>query len=208
MPGSAPVTGAVACGWEQGVIVRLIVCVASLALIAGCRQGPSRVAAPSWNPDDFADAILEKLDKNTDSAVDMTEVAAAPGLAWGAVYIDTDKNKSLSRDELVARFEMYRNRQVGLTSKQMQLSYKGRPLSGAKVTLVPEYFLADVIEPAAGEADAAGMVSPVTQGAEVPGVRAGYYRQIRVGRLDPNWCRDFRSRRRSALLRDNPISST
>jgi hypothetical protein len=51
-------------------------------------------------------------------------------------------------------------------------------LSGAKVTLAPDFFLTELIEPATGEADAAGMVSPVTQGAEVPGVRAGYYRVV------------------------------
>jgi hypothetical protein len=160
------------------VFVRLTVCVAALALVAGCQYRPSRVAAPSWDPEGFADAIVAKLDKNSDGAVDMTEAAGAPGLAWGAVYIDTDSNKSLSREELLARFEAYRNRQVGLTSKQLQLTYKGRPLSGAKVTLAPDFFLTELIEPATGEADAAGMVSPVTQGAEVPGVRAGYYRVV------------------------------
>jgi hypothetical protein len=159
-------------------MVRSFVCIALLALVAGCSQTPSRVEAPSWDPGDFADAILEKLDKNADGAVDMTEVAAAPGLAWGAQYIDTDKNGKFNRDELVARFELYLTRRVGLTSKQLQLSYKGRPLSGAKVTFVPDFFLADVIEPATGEADSEGMVNPVTQGAEVPGVRAGYYRVV------------------------------
>jgi hypothetical protein len=51
-------------------------------------------------------------------------------------------------------------------------------LSGAKVTLVPEFFLADVIEPATGDVESEGMVNPVTQGAEVPGVRAAYYRVV------------------------------
>jgi hypothetical protein len=150
----------------------------SILLLVGCQNRPSRVDAPSWDPDAIADAILGKLDGNKDGSVDTKELAGAPGLGWGAQYIDTDKNGQLNRDELVARFETYRNMKVGLTSKQLQLSYKGRPLSGAKVTLVPEFFLADVIEPATGEAASEGVVGPVTQGAEVPGVRAGYYRVV------------------------------
>jgi hypothetical protein len=160
------------------VFVRLTLCVTALTLVAGCRQGPSRVEAPSWDPDGFADAVVAKLDKNSDSAVDMTEVTAAPGLAWGAVYIDTDNNKSLSRDELMARFEKYKNLQLGLTSKTMQVSYKGRPVAGAKVTLVPEFFLEGVVEPAGGETFEDGTFNPQTQGMDLSGVRAGYYRIV------------------------------
>jgi hypothetical protein len=161
-----------------GVLVRSIFCIALVALAAGCSQAPPRVKAPSWDPDNFADAILEKLDKNSDGAVDMTEVTAAPGLAWGAVYIDTDKNKSLSREELVARFEQYKNLRLGLTSKTMQLSYKGRPVVGAKVSLVPEFFLEGVVEPASGETVVDGTFNPQTQGMDLTGVRAGYYRIV------------------------------
>jgi hypothetical protein len=150
----------------------------SLCVVLGCSNKPSRIEAPSWDPDGFADAIMEKLDKNSDASLDQAELAGAPGLAWGAIYIDTDKNKSLSRDELVARFQRYVDMRVGLTSKQIQFSYKGRPLGGAKVTLVPEFFLTDVIEPASGEVAPEGIVGPITEGAEVPGVRAGYYRVV------------------------------
>jgi hypothetical protein len=164
---------------EVGVFIRLFLLGGlSLSVLIGCSNKPSRIKAPSWDPDDFADAIMEKLDANTDGSIDAKELTGAPGLEWGARYIDTDKNQQLSRDELVARFEKYVQQGVGLTSKQMQLIYKGRPLVGAKVTLVPEFFLAEVIEPATGEAEIEGMFSPITQGAEVPGVRAGYYRVV------------------------------
>jgi hypothetical protein len=159
-------------------MVRSFFRIALVALLAGCSYTPARVEAPSWDPDNFADAILERLDKNADGAVDMTEVAAAPGLAWGAQYIDTDNNKSLSRDELVARFEVYRKMRLGLSSKTMQLSYKGRPLMGAKVKLVPEFFLEGVVEPAEGETFSDGTLSPQAQGIDLPGVRVGYYRVV------------------------------
>ena len=107
---------------------------------SGAAERTERITAPAWDPDDFADAILAKLDKNTDGAVDKPELAAAPGLAWGAKYIDTDKNGALSRDELVQRFAMYVKMRLGLTTKQFQVSYKGRPVTGAKSRSSPSSF--------------------------------------------------------------------
>jgi hypothetical protein len=152
--------------------------IASIAFLAGCTRAPARIEAPDWDPDDFADAILVKLDANKDGSLDKTELTAAPGLAFGAKYIDTDKNETLSREELVARFTVYKDRESGLTSKQMQLSYAGRPVAGAKVKLVPEFFLEGVVEPASGETVDDGTLTPITEGMDVPGVRAGYYRVV------------------------------
>lgn len=157
---------------------RRLICLAALGLFVGCTQGPKRIEAPSWDPDGFADAILEKLDTSGDGSLDASELSAAPGLAFGAKYADADKNQSLSRDELVARFDMYRERRLGLTSKQIQLLYKQRPVPGAKVKLVPEFFLTEIIEPAAGETFVDGTIDPVTEGMELPGMRVGYYKVV------------------------------
>ena len=148
------------------------------AIIVGCSNKPARVAAPTWAPEGFADAVLEKLDANKDGSVDKGELAGAPGLAWGAKYIDKDKNDALSRDELVARFTMYRDMKLAITSKPMQIRYKGRPVVGAKVELVPEFFLAGLVEPATGETDFEGTVDPQAAGLEFPGLRVGYYRMV------------------------------
>jgi hypothetical protein len=156
----------------------ILVSIASLAFLPGCTRAPSPIEAPEWDPDEFADAILAKLDVNKDGSLAKTELSAAPGLAYGAKYIDTDKNEALSREELVARFTVYKDRESGLTSKQMQLSYAGRPLGGAKVKLVPEFFLEGVVEPASGETVDDGTLVPLTEGMDVPGVRAGYYRVV------------------------------
>jgi hypothetical protein len=155
-----------------------LLCGVAFSVLFGCSNKPSRVDAPSWDPDGFADAIMTKLDANTDGSVDAKELKGAPGLEWGARYVDADKNQLLSREELVARFQMYKDMRLGLGSKQIQLSYRGRPLGGAKIRLVPEFFLAEVVEPATGEAPPDGIVSPVTEGAEVPGVRPGFYRVV------------------------------
>jgi hypothetical protein len=149
-----------------------------VVVVAGCNKAPSRITAPGWDPDGFADAILEKLDKNGDSSIDKTEVAAAPGLAWGAKAIDKDKNGSLGRDELVARFELYKKMRIGLTTGQVQVVYQGRPVAGAKVTLVPEFFLEGTIEPAVGETLDDGHAYPRVPDVNPPGMRVGYFRVV------------------------------
>jgi hypothetical protein len=161
------------------MMVLRLVCFLGLALSVGCgTKTPARVEAPSWDPEGFADAILEKQDANSDGSLDTAELATAPGLAFGAKFIDTDGNKLLSRDELVARFERYVERRLGLTTKTMQLSYKQRPVSGAKIRLVPEFFLTDVVEPATAETMPDGTFDPLTEGVELPGVRVGYYKVV------------------------------
>ncbi len=152
--------------------------IVSAGCIAGCSRTPSRVAMPGWDPDAFADAVVSKLDKNGDGSLDKTELSAAPGLAWGVKAIDTDKNGALSRDELNQRFELYKKMRIAITNAQLQLAYKGRPLAGANVTLVPEFFLEGVVEPASGETHQEGDVTPIVPDLNPGGLRVGYYRVV------------------------------
>jgi EF hand domain-containing protein len=144
--------------------------------LVGCSHKPARVSIPDWDPPRYADAILATLDTNADGQVASGELAQAPGLAFGARFIDRDRDGKLSRDELVARFSKYRERRLGLTGKQLRLTYNGRPLVGAELRLTPEFFLTDVIEPAAGTTDAGGSVRPSIGEQSTPLMRVGYYR--------------------------------
>jgi hypothetical protein len=142
----------------------------------GCSQGPARVAAPEWEPEQFADQVLAKLDAGADGALATDELAAAPGLSWGAKYIDDDKDGVLSRDELVARFEFYRKLNIGSISKELEFVYNGRPLPEANVKLIPEFFLEGVLEPASGQTNVLGIANIQAEGVEQTGLRPGYYR--------------------------------
>jgi hypothetical protein len=124
----------------------------------------------------LATIVLKQLDKNGDGRVDKLELATAPGLAAGSRFIDKDSDGSLSREEIEARFAMYRQSRVGLTSKEFRITYSGRPLVGAEVRFVPEFFLADVIEPATGTTIAEGIVRPSISAQSTPLMRVGYYR--------------------------------
>jgi hypothetical protein len=145
-------------------------------LLVGCSNKPAGVSIPDWDPPAFARAVIERLDKNGDSLVDKAESAEAPGLAYGARFIDQDADGKLSRDELESRFAKYRDRQLGLTSQQFRVTHNGRPLVGAAVRLVPEFFLSETIEPAEGTTIVQGMLNPSIAGQKMALMRAGYYR--------------------------------
>jgi hypothetical protein len=153
-------------------------CIIPLGWLGGCGKAAPRMEAPAWDADGFADAVMTKLDANGDGSLQQPELSSAPGLAWGAKYIDSNKDNALSREELNERFALYEKMRRGLISKQVQLSYKNRPLPGAKVKFVPEFFLDGVVEPAEGETMEDGVVDPQTQGLNVAGVRVGYYRVV------------------------------
>lgn len=160
------------------MLARRFVIVSLISSVVGCSQAPSRVQAPDWDPDGFADAVLAKLDANGDGSLDKAELSGAPGLAFGAKFIDSDKNQKLSREELIARFDLYRKMRLGVTSKQLRLSYNGRPLRDAKIELVPEFFLANVIETATGKTFDDGTVDPLVANLDPAGLRVGYYRVV------------------------------
>jgi hypothetical protein len=135
-----------------------------------------RVAAPDWDPSGLAEQIITDLDKNGDSQVGADELKAAPGLAAGARLIDVDKNGQLTREEIEARFTEYADRRIGARAHSFQISYKGRPVPDADVVFMPEPILEGLIEPARGKTDSEGLVSPQTDGIDVPAMRVGYYR--------------------------------
>lgn len=145
-------------------------------VLEGCGAGPDRIEAPEWAPDQFADQILAKLDAGADGSLATDELAPTPGLAWGAKYIDANKDGVLSRDELVDRFQFYRKLNVGATSKELEFVYNGRPIPDAKVKLIPEFFLEGLLESATGETNVLGIADIQAEGVEQIGLRPGYYR--------------------------------
>lgn len=144
----------------------------------GCGGSSTRVAAPSWDADAFAEAVFARLDANQDATLSREEAAASPGLAWGFDRADADQNGALSVEELVSRFELYEERRLGLTVQDFQVSWNGRPLPEGKVQFVPEFFLEGVVETAVGDVLPDGSVGPSLPGASVPGMRPGYYRVL------------------------------
>ena len=147
-----------------------------LGTIAGCNRGPSRIAAPDWDPSTITERAFSLLDTNQDGVIGQEELGAAPGLASAKWHLDANKDGNIDREELQQRFQLYEDMGTGLMAMMMRVTYYGRPLPGAEVRLIPEQFLEGVIEPASGVTDLNGMVTPRTEIEDLPAVRVGFYR--------------------------------
>jgi hypothetical protein len=136
------------------------------ATLAGCGPSrPARIPAPPLDPEAVADAAaaagaLEKL----------------PAVGFGRATLDANGDKQVSRDELVAWLKEVRDSKVAITSVAVQVTQRGKPLSGADVKLVPEACMGGAIKEATGTTDDSGVAMVTIPGGEYPGVNCGLYR--------------------------------
>ncbi|CAN5573462.1 hypothetical protein BH11PLA2_BH11PLA2_45070 [soil metagenome] len=160
--------------------VTLIIAVISI-LLPGCGRGGSDAIVPvksaEFDSAMIAKAIFTTCDKNNDSLIDLREAAVSPGLALAFASIDTDKSKTLSATELISRLDMYKAAVSSSVPVAVYLTLDDVPLVGAKVTLEPEPFFANVLKTATGESDAGGRCGLWSvDGKNALGVSAGLYR--------------------------------
>jgi hypothetical protein len=156
-------------------------CLVVLLAPIGCSG--RRIPVPAISPERAAQEALAQYDRNKDGFLDADELKACPALASCLKKLDKDKDGRLSAAEIAERIAFYQSSRVGLMAVAFQVTLDGRPLSGATVTLVPEKFLGDALQPATGTTNARGMVRVATPGAEEPGVACGLYR-IEVSKED------------------------
>lgn len=155
-------------------------CVGYVLLVAGCGGGSSTEvqSPPSYDPDAMTAAAMKAFDKDGNGSIEGAELDACPGLKAALNQIDKDKNRKISRDELLARLTAYKSAADGgnaVTAAGCVVTLGGKPVSGAEVTFTPEPFLADVIKPVTGTTDADGNVSLQPSDGRT-GVAFGFYR--------------------------------
>lgn len=154
---------------------RLLFCL-TLSLSVSCGRGPSRIAAPEWDPEGMADKAMTDLDKDSDGLLSESELKSAPGLESCTKILDKDGNGQLSREEIEDRIKLYRESQTGLISFACVIKWQNKPLNGAEVKLVPEPFLGGMVEAATGKSSRDGSVFFKVPSAPVPGVaQVGMY---------------------------------
>lgn len=142
-----------------------LLCVVATS-IAGCGPSrPARIPAPPLDPEAVADAAA--------AAGGLEKLAA---IAAGRSALDANGDKQVSRDELVAWLKEVRDSKVAITSVAVQVTQRGRPLSGAEIKLVPEACMAGAIKEATGTTDESGVAMVTIPGSEYPGVNCGLYR--------------------------------
>jgi len=141
--------------------------------------GPSRVKAPSIDAAAAASGALKKYDANGDGKISGTELDKAASLKSSLSVLDTNGDKAISEDEIKARIDSWLESQLGRMGLIVVVTRRGKPLEGAKVTLVPEEFLGGAVPKATGTTDEGGGASLTAVGAAIEGaegVAPGFYR--------------------------------
>ncbi len=146
----------------------------------GCSD---RIDAPALSPSEAGPAAVKAFDRNNDGKIDETELEQCPALKSALEAIDKDKDGAISGDEIKVRLEHFEKANIGLISIPCQVTLDGKPLADATVTLEPELFVKDAIQPASGVSDGQGQVTLQTADTDLPGVNCGFYK-IRVSKKD------------------------
>lgn len=146
---------------------------AGFCLLCGCFGGtPARIDAPDWDVDAITDGCMAQCDLDGDGMITKAEAKEnAPGLDYAFRQLDTNEDKKLSREEVFTRFDDYEKSKVGEMGLTCFVTYRGRPIVGGQLRLVPEAFMADYISEATGE-----VVDDSTGQAQVSLIEPGMYR--------------------------------
>jgi hypothetical protein len=139
---------------DRSVIARLAP-LALLLLLLGC-GGPERFEPPDVDPADAAAEAIRLYDRNQDAALSADELQQCPGILARLPLYDQDNNGSVDQPEIEARLEKLFQHGVGGTQLGCYVSFQGRPLADARVTLEPEPYLGNEVQAASGTTNGSG----------------------------------------------------
>lgn len=122
----------------------------------GCNRGPAPIHVPNVDPAAASRQAMEMYDTNHDGQLSPAELAACPGILGHIALYDTDKNGSVSGQEIEDRIAQLRASRTGITSLRVSVNMNGKPLKGAKIKLVPEKYLGDEVKTAWGTTNERG----------------------------------------------------
>jgi hypothetical protein len=147
------------------------------ALHVGCSHSSARVEQPKYGKDS-GEVAVEQLDRNSDGAIAGTELEASPALKLALPRIDFNRDGSVNADEINRAVNAWVDLRVALMPVAATVSLDGRPLSGADITLQPEPFLGESVQPAYGKTDSEGFTTLNCANSPAHGVQLGWYRVI------------------------------
>lgn len=155
----------------------------ALACCVGCGSGNSqdRFSKVTLDPAQVAAAIMAEYDTDADGELSKSEIKQCEGLAMlgkgeemllAEYRLDSDESGTVSEAELTEKFRAcFKDRRQAYGC---QVVYRGKPLEGATLKLVPMPFMGD-IPGASGETDVEGMCSVMGEDGK-PGAIPGIYR--------------------------------
>lgn len=146
------------------------------AAALGCSDSPSRLTPPSINSA-AGEAAIKQYDANGDGGISAAELDKTPPLKSAMARLDKDRDGKLTAAEINGRIEDWKKTRVALTSVAPTIRLDGKLLAEAQVTLLPEPFLGESVEPATAKTNERGIARPrISAEPEGVGVRIGFYR--------------------------------
>lgn len=130
------------------------------AILLGCTKSQP-TGLRSVDPTAAASAAIVAWDKDANQQLDPAELVAAPGLRAALGAVDADRNGAITADELRNRLQALQGLPRTNTSFMVRVLYKGKPLSGATVRLIPEEYLRPNVLTASGLTNQNGACHPL-----------------------------------------------
>jgi hypothetical protein len=155
---------------------------------AACNRGPARVRPPTIDASAAGEAAIAEYDRDGDGGLSDEELAAVPALRTAKARLDIDpQDGRITAAEITHRIKTWQATRLAILPINCSVLLAGRPLRGATVTLEPETFLGDAVQPATGTTLRHGSAGLSVAKAFRPaptamGVQCGFYK-IRISKL-------------------------
>jgi hypothetical protein len=148
---------------------------ALLSLTAiGC-GGSVRSQLPTYDPSFASVKAMELYDRNHDGKLAADELRECPALLIGLARIDQNNDRSITAEEVQARFAALKS-QSDIKTIDLVVNYKRRPLGGATLTFTPEPFMGDGLQSYAGTTSDHGRCELIGTEVDLYGLPVGYYK--------------------------------
>jgi hypothetical protein len=119
---------------------------------------------------------------NQDGVLDISELMKSPTLRIAISEIDADKNGKVTSAEIANHIRSWQRSNEILLPASPRIIFKGAPLAGATVTLVPAPFLGTGYPNVSAVTDSKGKARFTGSDRRYPGVYAGLY-EVRVSMI-------------------------
>ena len=150
--------------------IRLVI---GFSLLVGCSR---TVAIPNYSPTETARAAFTEYDKDGDGALDAAELERCPALK--SFVKRRGKAKTLLLADLEQELLALNQGTIGSMAVSVRVMRAGNPLSGARVTLVPEKFHGTTLKSASGVTGNDGRAQMEQEGSGQIGAAPGFYRIV------------------------------
>lgn len=149
----------------------------------GCGR-PKRVAAPEFDSEGATTQAISLYDTNSDGLLDEDELTASGALKNALAEIDTNSDGQLSKEEIRDRVDYFVQGRDGRISLMCRVLKGNTPVPGATVTFVPEPFMENMIEAAAGQTNPNGEAI-INIDDQFGGIQPGFYK-VEISRTSPS----------------------